>query len=260
MVGTRKVPWKFLFLAVLGLFFGCATPQPPVEVKNGLPSDKLASYRDTFEELRKDLWDPAGLVYQAEQLKNYQSAKMSIDNGQLVIRTSTGSFSKGGMVSTFKLRGDYDVQIDFQVDFLDAADDLDQIGAFAVMEESPAGSKFGLWVAMSLCKVAGKRSGVFTGYREGRTLREKSWHPIGDFDGSLRIVRTGDQISTFFRKEHRDWRRTNVFPSIGGDTLVGFTVQNYAMGRKSIHAAKEVVGRFDNFKINGAQEIIEAEI
>jgi hypothetical protein len=260
MVGTRKVLWKFLFLAVLGPFFGCATPQPPVEMRGGVPPDELAYFSDTFDELRKDLWDPAGIVHRREQFENFRSADIAIDKGELVIRTRVGSFSKGGLVSNFALRGDYDVQIDCRFDFQEDVGDADQLMGIAAMEEGPAGQQHRIIVTMNLIKVFGKRSGIFVAYRESGKIHDQSWHPTGDFRGSFRIVRTGSKIFTFYRKGDGGWHRTDVFSSISGDTRFGLAVLNFTVDRKSIQVTQPVIGRFDNFTINGAQEVIEPEI
>ena len=78
-----------------GLFPGCVTDTATLKIEKSLPQNKLAYYNDSFDELRNDLWDQAGLVYQKQQLQNYKSPDMRIENGQLLIQTQVGSFSKG---------------------------------------------------------------------------------------------------------------------------------------------------------------------
>jgi hypothetical protein len=103
-------------------------------------------------------------------------------------------------------------------------------------------------------------SGIFSSYRGGRVILGKSWYPTGNFRGSLRIVRAGNKVSTYYKKEGGSWKKRDTFPSSGGHARVGLVVQNYAMQRTSIHATAPVIGKLDNFRINAAQDIIEEEI
>lgn len=258
-IGKRFIA-SLVFATLFVNLQGCASQPDIPAVQSGLPAEKLAYFSDSFDELRSELWDPTGMVYEAEQLRNYQSADMRIENGWLVIRTHAGSFSKGGLESTFKLRGNYDLQIDCQFDFLGNAGAMDQVLAVAALQEGPSGNRVDTMVTISLVKSAGDQAGMLTAYRKGLHILEQSWHQLGDFNGSFRIVRVGGSISTFYRKAEGRWQRTGVFPSGSGDTRLGLILQNFVKGRKSIHADKPVVGRFDNFKVNAAQEIIESEI
>jgi hypothetical protein len=254
-----------LFIVVLsvafsGLFLGCVTDTTSLKIENGLPQNKLAYYNDSFDKLREDLWDQAGLAYQKQQLQNYKSPDMRIENGQLLIQTQVGSFSKGGLVSKYELKGDFDFQIDCHLDFLKDVGDMDQVMALGVVEKGPVPQANHL-VAISLLKKPGEGSGIFSSYRVGmHAIKGKSWLPMGDFHGSLRIIRAGDKISTYYRKEGGRWKKRDTFPAGGGDARIGILLQNFTMLRKSTNATKPVVAKFDNLRINAAQEIIEEEI
>ena len=249
-----------IFLIVsLPFIKGCATEPISFKIESSLPESKLAYYNDSFDRFREDVWEKAGFVYEKEQLKNYKSPNMQIDKGNLVFETEIGTFSKGGLVAKYELKGDFDIQIDCEINFLKEAKDMDQILGFGVVEKRPMPQKDRV-VGISLIKVAQEGSGIFSSYRDGRVILGKSWYPMGDFHGSLRIVREANKVSTYYKKEGGSWRKRDSFPSTRGDARVGLLIQNFTMQRTSIHATAPVVGKFDNFKINAAQEIIEGEI
>ena len=84
---------------------------------------------------------------------------------------------------------------------------------------------------------------------------------MDSFDGTLRIVRIGKKISTFYKKErHSDWANILSFKGTDKDLGVGFGIQNFTSSRASIKSESSIVATFDNFRINGAQEIIEDDI
>jgi len=92
-------------------------------------------------------------------------------------------------------------------------------------------------------------------------VRPGNWHRTGDFYGTLRFVRTGHEISTLYKKQgEKQRRKLNTFPSTRNDAIVGFALQNFIVKRNSITAKSSIIAKFDNFKINAAQEIIEEEI
>ena len=56
------------------------------------------------------------------------------------------------------------------------------------------------------------------------------------------------------------WQKMNTFQSTANDLVLNFGLTNYLLTRKMITANSPISARFDNFIINGAQEIIEEEI
>ncbi|MBW2027783.1 MAG: hypothetical protein JRH06_01290 [Deltaproteobacteria bacterium] len=251
---------RLAFLAVSLIFLGaCIAQQLSFDIQNSLPQSRLAYYNDPFDRLREDLWEKSGFVYSEDQLQNYESADMKIEKGHLIIETQVGTFSKGGLVAKYELKGDFDIQIDCAMTFVRGATDLDQVIGFAAIERGKR-PQWNRMMAITILKAGQERSGIFASYRHGRTILGKSWHPTGDFKGSLRIVRIGDKVSTLYRRGNGRWIRTNTFPSSGNNAQVGLVLQNFTMKRKSIGAQAVVVGEFDNFRINAAQGIIEEEI
>ena len=91
---TRLIIGIFI-LAFFGAFLSCATDKAPLQIENSLPQSELAYYNDSFDKMRVDLWVRAGYLYREEQVQNFKQSDMRFDNGKLIIRTQTGSFSKG---------------------------------------------------------------------------------------------------------------------------------------------------------------------
>ena len=251
----------FLSLPILSVLLACATDKVPLQVKNSLPQNKLAYYNDSFDTLRDDLWDKIGYVFTATQLANIKIADMTIEDGRLRIDTRTGGFSKGGLVSKFVLRGDFDVQIDFQIVFIAGEFDMDQVSGLAAVEKTKSGKPNRLLTIGLRKKGKHKKNEIFSGYLEGGKYHTGYWHPIDNFTGSLRFVRNGDKVSTFCRKQRQNrWTKMCTLPSGQNDTSIGFTLQNFTRDRNSITATRSISAWIDNFTINAAQEIIESEI
>jgi len=250
----------FLSLPLLSALLSCATDKAPLQIENSLPQSELTYYCDTFDSLREDVWEKAGFVFTAAQLRNLKIADMTIEDGRLRIATKTGGFSKGGLVSKFALKGDFDVQIDFQIDFVAGEFDMDQVLGFGAVEKTKSGSASRL-TSIGLLKKGKNKSEIFSGYLEWGKYHTGYWHPIDNFTGSVRFVRTGDQVSTFYRKQgQKRWTKMCTLPSTQNDTSIGFTLQNFVKDRNSITATRSISAWIDNFTINSAQEIIESEI
>lgn len=252
--------YVFLALAFLIALIGCATDEKPLPIAKSLPPSELTYYCDSFDSLREDVWERAGHVFTAAQLGNIKIADMTIEDGRLRIDTQTGGFSKGGLVSKFALRGDFDVQVDFQIDFLPGSFDMDQSLGFGAVEKTLGGTGNRM-TYIGLLKKEQNKGEIFSGYLErGKYIAGYS-HPIENFSGSLRFVRTNDQVSTFYRKQGQSrWTKMCTLPSTQNDTTIGIALQNFIKDRNSITATRSVSAWIDNFTINTAQEIIESEI
>jgi hypothetical protein len=251
----------FLLIFFFAALLSCATEQAPLQVLNSLPQSKLAYYNDPFDRMREDLWDRAGYVFTAAQMANIKIADMTIENGRLRIDTKTGGFSKGGLVSTFALRGDFDVQVDFQIDFVAGKFDMDQLAAPAVLEKTLSGRPIRLFTIGLLKKAKNRKGEIFSSYREKDKYHTGYWRAIDNFNGSLRFVRTGKKMSTFYRTAgQKRWTKMCALPCGQNDVSIGFGVQNFVFDRNSITATRSISAWIDNFTINAAQEIIESEI
>jgi len=250
-----------ILIAFSGALLSCAPGKAPLQIENSLPQSALAYYCDPFDKIREDIWERAGHVFTASQLGNIKIADMTIEDGRLRIDTKTGGFSKGGLVSKFTLRGDFDIQIDLQIDFVAGEFDMDQNLGLGVVEKAKSDS-VNRMISIGLRKTGkNKKSEIFSGYLEWSKYHTRYRHPIGNFTGSVRIVRAGDQVSTFYRKQgQKRWTKMCTLPSTQNDTSIGFALQNFLMERYFITASRSITAWIDNFTINAAQEIIESEI
>jgi hypothetical protein len=249
------------FVAVAVFFPGCATAPVSLKIENSLSQDKLAYYNDSFDKLREDLWEKAGFTFSQAQLRQFRAADLTVENGVLRIETKTGGFSKGGLVSKYKLRGDFDVQVDCHIDFLEGKYDMDQVLGFAVVERGKTPGEMRA-INIGLVKQGKSDSSIInSNYVEKRKFYQGNWHRADDFYGTLRFVRIGQEISTLYKREgDAQWRKLNTLPSTRNDAIVGFGLQNFIMRRNSITAKVSITAKFDNFRINAAREIIEEEI
>jgi len=256
---------KSLHIVILAAFFlsslGYVTDTASLKTEKSLPQNKLAYYNDSFDNFRTDLWEKAGGIPNEAQEANFKLAKMRIDDGKLRVETETGCFSKGGLASKYTLKGDFDIQVDCQIDFLKGLYDMEQSLAFVVIEK---GEKLGRnnTVFLNLFKKGGRDfNTIFSGFWKNGKFHRGNWHKIKNFDGSLRIVRTGDEISTLFKKKgDTEWEKMGTFRSFPNDIILGFKLQNFSTVRTSITARSPITATFDNFRINAAEEIVEEDI
>ena len=250
-----------LSVAFSGFFLGCVTDTASLKMEKSLPQDKLAYYNDSFDKFRTDSWEKAGYIHSEAVKANFKLAKMEIKDGKLWVQTETGCFSVGGLGSRYAIRRDFDIQVDCQIDFLEGIYDMDQSLVFAAIGK---GKEIGKDDTVFLCLL--KKGGhdfstIFSAARKNGRFHRGDWHKIENFDGSLRIVRIGDEISTLFkRKGDAKWKRMDTFRSTPNDMMLGFKLQNFTLIRTSITARSPITATFDNFRINAAEEIVEEDI
>ena len=177
------------------------------------------------------------------------------------MQTETGCFSKGGVGSKYGLKGNFDIQVDCQIDFLEGLYDMDQLLNFLIVEK---GKELKTMNSVFLClyKKGGRDfNTIFSGFRKNGRFHRGNWYRIGNFDGTLRIVRIGDRISMLFkRKGDAEWKKMDTFRSTPDDVMIGFSLVNFTPMRTSITARSPITATFDNFRINAAEEIIEGDI
>lgn len=253
----------FLSLAVFGAMLSCATDKTPLQIENRLPQSELEYYNDSFDKMREDLWDRAGYLYREEQVKNFKQADLRFENGKLIIRTQTGSFSKGGISSRYGLRGDFDIQLDCRMDFIKGISrmDMDQVVNLGVFEKSLTMGKMNTAIIGLSMKGGSDQVYLFSDYVvNGKRIGGNS-QKIENFNGTFRILRNGKTISTLYKiNGAAEWNRLNNFRVTDNDMLIGFQVRNFFGSRTSIQANHSISAEFDSIKINAAQEIIEEEI
>ena len=259
----KAMAWVIVVLsaAFSGFFPGCVTDTASLKVEKTLPQDKLVYYNDSFDKLRTDLWEKAGYIYNEAQEANFKLARMRIQDGTLWVQTETGCFSKGGLGFKPGLRGDFDIQVDCQIDFLEGVYNMDQLLTLLVIERGkPIGT--GDTVFLRINKGGGSDSAdILSGSLDNGRYHPGNSHDINNFDGTLRIVRKGSKITTLYRtKGDKDWKTLGTFWSTSNDLQFGFRLQNFTIKRTSITAKAPITATFDNFRINAAEEIIEEDI
>jgi hypothetical protein len=252
---------RFLLLVFLSALLSCATGKAQLQIKNSLSQRELTYYSDSFDKMREDLWDRAGYLYKEKQIHNFKLADMRFENGKLIIRTKTSSFSKGGLGSKYALRGDFDLQLDCRIDFLKGASGMDQLLNILVVDKSEKIDKTDT-VVINLSMRDLSHQGWLGSVAIINGSRHKgSSKMIENFDGTLRILRKGKYISTLYKKKGESaWSKISTFRVTENDMIFGFQLRNFFAKRTSIRATHSISAEFDNFRINAAHEIIEEEI
>jgi len=252
-----------LLMAFCGALLSCATDKAALQVENSLPQSELEYYNDSFDKMREDLWDRVGYLYREEQVQNFRQADMRFDNGKLIIRTQTGSFSKGGLTSRYGLKGGFDIQLDCRMDFIKGVSsmDMDQVVNLGVYDKNLPEGKMSFAIIGLLMKGGLNQGYIFTNCFVNGKKRGGNSQKIENFNGAFRIVRTGKTISTLYKVNGAtEWNRLNTFRVTDNDMLIGFQVRNFFANRTTFQANHSVTAAFDSLKINAAQEIIEEEI
>ena len=271
---TQKHSWRevltgrksFFLRAAFVLFtlchgvFGCASNDISIQIEGGVPSEQLAFYADSFDSPKRDLWEIAAFSQTAQQ-GDFKMADVSYENGRLKIQTQVGAFSNGIVISKFLLSGDFDIQVNCQIRFHRDNVNIDQLLYFAVVKQ---GDTFytGRSAANVIAKPIGAKNGVIRAIQRqhGEYIRGK-FRQVEEFAGSMRLIRKGDQISMFYRKQNASgWIKLDTLAFTRDNVVVLLGVHNFRVGRKSIRATESVTGLFDNFKINASSKVIESNI
>lgn len=251
----------FLALAFFGTLLSCATDKAPLQVENSLPQSELEYYSDSFDKIREDFWDRAGYLWRQEQIHNFKLADLRFENGKLIIRTKTGSFSKGGLAAKYAFRGDFDIQLDCRIDFLKGTFGMDQLLNFLVLDKSGKIGKTDVVVINLAMGEGSYQAWLGTGAQINGRWNNGSSQKIENFNGTLRILRKDKNISTLYKKKGTTaWKKMHTFRSTNNDMIFGFQLRNFFNKRTTIQATQSISAEFESFRINAAQEIIEEEI
>jgi Glucodextranase, domain B/Tetratricopeptide repeat len=141
------------------------------------------------------------------------------------------------------------------MDFLDGTADMDQLLLFVAKDRHNRH-----FTVVGLAKRADSEPSIFATFKEKGEPVSRKWERIGDFHGTLRMVRIGNRITAFYKKRgDSEWKEIGKFSGMTGDVVVGLGVTNFLANRTSIQADQPVMATFDNFRINSAEEISEEE-
>jgi hypothetical protein len=228
----RSLLWCLASFA--GIFIACAYDATSLRIDKSLPPEKLARYNDSFDSIREDIWGRTGYIFKASERENYKQADVSIENGRLKVETKTGSFSARGITSKFIFRGDFDVQVCCYVDFLKNASDMDQMVGFRSSVEGTELEDDKLeGISLELGKGAKNPAQIFSGYRAKGKYNGRFSKEIGDsFQGTLRIVRIGDQVAMLYTTAvEGKWQQACNFTRPSNDIRIELYARNFFMAR-----------------------------
>lgn len=258
-----------LWVWLCGLLFapawlGCATPRqetiPLSAAGKTMSQAQLAKYCDSFDQFRDDLYDLAAMTWSDQQLKNLCMAKTEVIDGKLWIQTRPGCFSRGGCESKYQIKGSFDVQIDCSIHFLKGAQEMDQIVLFLVTGKGSL--NYFPHAGIQLAKFAGSQQATISSIaRDKRGFRSPASHKISDFTGTLRLIKAGNRITTFYKEEGvSEWTKLHT-DTLEEDRLrLGFLVRNFTPATTAVKGNASITVTFDNLVVNAAEEIIEGEI
>ena len=204
----RKIEfWLFavclIYLSVLATKASASSSEASTtDVQKSLPQTQIAHYNDSFEKLRDDIWKRSGVLPLGKNV--FQIPEIGIQDGMLLIQTKTGDFQRGGLTSRWTLKGDFDIQVDCHMDFLDETADMDQVLLFVAKDKHNR-----YFTVVGLAKRSDSEPSIFATFKEKGEPLSRKWERIGDFHGTLRIVRTGSRIITS-RKEQGDSEWKNI--------------------------------------------------
>ena len=244
---------------------GCA--QPGQERLPLSPSGKamspvqLARYSDSFDRFRDDLYDLAAMTWNEEQMDNLCLAETAVIDGKLKIQTKPGCFSRGGLGSRYEFKGSFDVQIDCSIRFLKGVQEMDQIVLFLVggkgsIEDFPR-------AVIQLAKFAGSHDATISSLcgEKGRFRSSPRPQKISDFNGTLRIIKVRDRVTTLYKKDGEpEWTTLNTDQLDENRLQLWFVVRNFIPKRTAPKGSSSMIVTFDNLVVNAAEEIIEGEI
>jgi len=233
-----------------------------LRIEKGLSPEKLARFTDTFDTLRDDLWEKTGFIYKAALRTDFKQGDLLAEGGRLSLVTKTGAFSRAGVGSKFTLCGDFDVQVDAQVDFMDDVQDMDQVVSCYALDKSKELEDDKLeFVMIGPGKDPEKPAMLQAGYHEKGKWTGTNRIEINRFRGTFRVIRIGKVFTALYRNEgESEWRRLSTLSRTANDIVIVLVAQNYTSGRVSINATRAFRASFDNFKVNAAQKIEESEI
>jgi hypothetical protein len=259
----RNSPKMMVVLVGITLCFwmaSCAPKDIGIKIEGGVPIDRLRYYDDSFDALKRDLWEVAAFS-QTDQLRNFEMADVNYENSRVRVNTRSGAFSGAVFTSKYQLRGDFDIQIDCEMQFLKGKVTVDQLLYFAVVKK---GETF--YSGGSVSNVISKPSGLEDGFigvvlRQHGKYTQGNFNKISGFTGTIRLLRTGDQIKIVYHKQSANsWSKLDRLSFTIDDVAIVFGVQNFRPGRKDLNASESVTAYFDNFRINAAVKVIEDEI
>jgi hypothetical protein len=261
----NRIIWGCLCGLLMGsALVGCAQPWKetplPIPQGKGMSPAQLARYGDAFDRIRDDLYEVTAMTWRGEQLDKLCLAETAIVDGKLKIQTKTGCFSRWGLESRYEFRGNFDIQIDCATRFPGGVQDMDQIVLFMLagkgsVEDFPR-------AVIQLAKFARSPDGSISFFSsEKGKFRPPQHNPITEFNGTLRLIRSGRRVTALYKKAGElQWTELDTHELAESRLRLAFLVRNFTAKTTTIGASSSMTVTFDNLVINAAEEIIEGEI
>lgn len=248
-----------IVIILFALLSGCQTSSTYLHVDKTLPQSQLEYYQDSFDTFQEGLWQKSTVLMPKAVKKGYfLLGNVSIDNGKLKISTKPDSFSKVTINSKIRLKGDFDIQIDCDVDFMRENLNRDHYFFFINLKGPGKGNVTGI----SFCKKGKSNPGTMRSgwWRNWKTRSQKSLN-IESFHGTIRFIRLGHKVSTLYKRfEKSEWIVMTTFPSATEKCFIVIGLQNFIGSRNLTPAKLSISAKIDNFKINAAENVEEEEI
>lgn len=243
--GRRKMRGKWiLFLGMLAaslsivLFPAFASTQLPSQQK------PCSEYSDPFDTYNPERWSEVLFLSMAR-------GAISVDNGWLTLTTPKDQPCEIQLYSLFSLSGDFDIQT--QYDFSSPPQlPLCRFNAGLVIQTLGDEKSYKCYIAAAL-----KEDFFFRARLDasGEKNLEKYKGRIAPQEGFIRVVRKGGQIS-FLTLEAGEWRVIHAFSEPCNEKMrVRFKLQT--SGEDESMQPCPVTVRFDNFKVNSCDRIVE---
>ena len=255
-----KYTFRNLVVAILFLLLsgGCTTSSD-LQVKKALPQSKLDYYYDPFDMFQEGLWIK-GTVLMPRQVRrgDFLLGDAIIDSGKLRFVTKPGCFSKVIVGGKIKMIGDFDIQIDCDIDFMGDNLNKDHYFFFVNLKGPGRGNVTGV----NFLRKGKSNRGIM------RSIWHRSWDTRGQknlyidsFNGTIRFIRKGRKISTLYMSSGQiEWTKMTIFTSATKECSIVMGLQNFIGSRNLTPASSSLSAIVDNFKINAAENIEEGEI
>ena len=232
---------------------------PRIQFAKSIPQNQLEYISDSYSTFQEAFWEKIQVsLPTVVKESDFQPGEINNFGRKLEIMTKPENFSKAEIASKFRLKGDFDIQMDCDIDFMEERLGGDHYFFFVNLHDEKKITRRNT-VGMSFSKKGEMNPGVLRSVRwsHGR-LSEQRKVEITVFQGSIRFVREGQKIITLFKRNTElEWTEMASFSCSSDVFRLVIGLQNF-IGRKNIAPAQSsLLAIVDNFKINTAEYIIE---
>jgi heat shock protein HtpX len=232
---------------------------PKLQFAKSLPQDEIEYISDSYGTFQEAFWEKVQVsLPKVIKESDFQPAEITTFGRKLEIMTKPESFSKAEIASKFRLKGDFDIQMDCYIDFMEGKLGSDHYFFFVNLHDEKKIARRNT-VGMSFSKKGETNPGVLRSvwWSQGRLSGQRKVE-IAGFQGSLRFVKGGQKITTLFKRDAEwEWTEMASFSCSSDAFQLVIGLQNF-IGKKNIAPAQSsLLAIVDNFKVNIAEYIIE---